>query len=56
MIDGNTKSIIKKFKIYFKQMYNVVDLLAIVVFTLAFVLKVSIRCEDEDRYRLDKFS
>ena len=37
-------------------MYNVVDLLAIVVFTLSFVLKISVKCEDLERYKLYKFS
>ncbi|KAL5247484.1 hypothetical protein ACHWQZ_G019385 [Mnemiopsis leidyi] len=56
VIDGNTKSVMKKFKIYFKQMYNVVDLLAIIVFTIAFVLKASVRCDDDERYMIYKFS
>ena len=56
VIDGNTKSVLKKFKIYFKQMYNVVDLLAIIVFTVAFLLKASVKCDDDERYMIYKFS
>ncbi|XP_063693218.1 transient receptor potential cation channel subfamily M member 3-like isoform X7 [Bolinopsis microptera] len=56
VIDGNTKSVLKKFKIYFKQMYNVVDLLAIIVFTIAFTLKLSVKCNDDERYMIYKFS
>ena len=46
----------KKFKIYFKQMYNVVDLLAIVIFSVAFGLKSSVTCVDDERFMIYKFS